>query len=107
VRFFATCLAAALGAALLALSFARPATAGEPGAGAGAPAPVAASVDVQPPTQPATDAEEAAYAEREAASPEVGEFSGGVVVVYVSLFGVLVIVLLLILISGAVDHHHA
>lgn len=105
MRLLATCLAAALGAALCLLASPAAVAGDLPGPGP-EPAAAVAVPESGCPAQPGTGAEEAAYAEREAASPEVQEFSGGVVVVYVSLFGVLVVILILILISGAASHNH-
>jgi hypothetical protein len=69
MRFLVLVFVAVLGTAMFLLSCpaeARP-----------DPVPDAAAACEPAPVQPGTDAEEAAYALREAESPEAGEFAGG------------------------------
>jgi len=97
MKFLAAVLGVMLGAGALFMAFPTPACAdvGVSAICSAAPEDVC-STD---PALPGTGAEAREYARREAASPEVQDFTGGEVIIGVSLGLVLLIVLLIVLID--------
>ena len=98
MRFLSTLLSVVLAAGVLFAAGPSEALAGTRDVST----PCPASTEASPPVaaQPGTDAEAREYEQREAASPEVQEFSGGEVVIGVSVVVLILIVVLVILLSG-------
>lgn len=102
MRFLPLLPGLVLGAALLLAGGPRAARADDPERGA--PAPIAVDAAAPAPAQPVTDAEATDYAQREAESPELQEYTGGDggLVVAVFLIGVLVLVYLFLKKEGKI-----
>jgi hypothetical protein len=97
MKLLSTLMCAVLGAGLLFAGMPRTALAGT---GDG-PAPRSAPAEMRPAAgiEPGTDAEIAAYGQRESESPEVQEFAGGDVTLGVTAgFVILVLIVLIVLI---------